>query len=90
MKRSADIQRQHPTAVLLDDLAQAVDGLARARNDDLAGRIQVGDFDCTLGSRRLGADRLHGSFVQADYRGHAAVDSTANLGHGLGADLDQA
>ena len=53
VERAGDVERQHAAAALAGDLLGLVERVARAGEDDLAGRVVVGDGDAGgLGDRR--------------------------------------
>jgi hypothetical protein len=82
VKGARDIERQRAAAALLGDLLGAGQRVARAGEDDLAGRVVVGHGDAGLGGDRLGV-LLRG----AHEREHRA--DVVGVGHQLAAEHDE-
>jgi hypothetical protein len=91
VERSAHIQRQNPTSARRAGLlGHALDGIACARDNQLAGRIQVGEFDRAAVMRGGFARGAQRRLVQADHRGHGPVHALARRGHRVCARAHQA
>ena len=68
MERPTHVQRQHPPRTVgAGALAEPLEGVASARDDQLAGRIQVGQLDRAVSARDQGAGAPQRVFIQANH-----------------------
>ena len=85
MKRSRDIQRHgSPDSILLGQIDRFTDVFRFSGENNLTGRIHVGDIHVGFLS-----DLAHIDFVTADERGHGPGRSVASLFHVSSAIRDQ-
>ena len=90
MKRSADLERQHALCPAGSRaFGHALEGVARAGDDELARGIEIRHLDRAAVLRCGRARFTQGGLIQAKYRGHAAVDAGTRGCHGARAHLHQ-
>ena len=85
VERSADRERQDPLrAERAGEVGDALEGLGGAGDDDLAGRVEVGDPGLALGTLARGLDVVVFEAEDGDHRPGALLGGVLHRGAALG------